>query len=83
MMMVPRGGKSHVQAQAYGGVDAFLLPMVPRPWRLRIIAWKILRHFQFPKELSPGSLTFSLPGENLVYEITDPKGHVRPFKPAD
>lgn len=80
MMNLPRGGAHHIQAQMYGGLDALLLPLMPRPIRLRIVAWKILRHLGFPKDFSPGSFTFSLPGEQLVYEIADARAHVRPFK---
>lgn len=77
----PRGGLHHLQAQHYAGIDAFLLPLLPRALRLRVVAWKILRHHGFPKELAPGSFTFSLPGESLVYEILGP-GRVQLYKPG-
>lgn len=80
MPTIPRGGAHHLQIHSFGGWDTFLLPLCPRALRLRLIARKILRHHANPTTVSPGSFTFSLPGETAVYEITSPRGSVVPFR---
>lgn len=74
-MLPPRGGEHHLQVQMYEGLDAVLLPLLPRALRLRVVAWKILRHHNYPQNISPGSFTFSLPGESLVYEIANARSY--------
>lgn len=73
-------GEHHMKIDIYGGTDAVVLPMLPRSIRLRVVAKKILRRYGNPKEVIAGAFTFSLPGEALVYEITDATGRVKPFR---
>lgn len=82
MMPVPLGGTHHMKCDAFTGWDAFIMPLCWRNLRLRLVAKKILRHHGSPKEVSPGQLTFSLPGEALVYTVSNAKGAVSAFKPA-
>ena len=72
------GGKHHFKIDLYVGKD-WLLHFVPRPWRLRIIARKVLRRFGNPECPAAGEYTFSLPGESIIYEISSPTGATRPF----
>lgn len=81
MMPTPTGGNHHMKCDAFTGLDAIILPLCPRWLRLRVVAKKILRHHGNPKEISPGQLTFSLPGEALVYTVSNAKGGVVTFKP--
>src|SRR5258706_14806582 len=87
-IMIPQfGGTHHLQAQAFTGWDAFVLPLLPRGLRLRAVARKILRHhkivtkrvFRGKVEPVPAGFTFSLPGEMIPYEIVDTAGRVRPY----
>src|SRR5258706_2967657 len=69
-IMIPQfGGTHHLQAQAFTGWDAFVLPLLPRGRRLRAVARKILRHhktvtqrvFRGTAEPVPAGLQFLRP----------------------
>lgn len=92
-MNPPFGGVHHLQAQAFTGRDAFVLPWLPRGLLLRVVARKILRHHKIKsmnrlfmwlarvkvEPMDAGTFTFSLPGESLPYEIVDTSGRVQAY----
>lgn len=76
----PNPDSIHFAANIFTGWD-FYLNFAPRYFRRRAIAKKLLRYFEItsPDKLKKDRLSFSLPGETIVYAVSDLKGNSHPL----
>ncbi len=69
-------GDLHFGIGAFTGLDRLLVALLPRKWLLMITGKKVLCHLGGAEAVRGRHVTFTLPGEGIVYEIRTGPGDI-------